>query len=103
MMPSQAPPRRFKQTSKWNFRVGEYADERSYGRPQNAVRRWTIDDFDVVCELGEGCFGLVSLAIDSNRKSPVALKEVTKYDVFDKGSVTSLRGEVEIQTRYVFM
>lgn len=93
--------RRFKQTSKWNFRVGQHADERSHGHNNTAAARWSMADFDVVDEIGRGGFSTVSLAFDSKGDKYVALKQVTMQDIKNKGSVKDLRNEVEIQTRCV--
>lgn len=87
----------FKTRDKWDFRVGQYADNRSSPSKQ----AWSWDDFDIVRSLGGGKFGLVVLAENLQSAEYVALKEITKQDVYDHGSIKSLRREVEIQTSYV--
>jgi len=98
---ARSPRRRFKQATKWYFRVGKHADERSYGTAEKTVRRWSEDDFDFIKDIGEGQFGLVFLATDMDNEALVAIKEIIMEDVLDKGSVECLRNEVEIQTRCV--
>ena len=98
-METQSHPRRFKQTNQWLFRVGEHADERSHGKGQSAARRWSMKDFDLLHEIGEGCFGSIRLALDVDREEYVALKQVTRKVIVEKGNAKYLRGEVEIQTR----
>lgn len=103
--PRRLKPRHLKQNSQWRFRVGQYADERSHGNTtvdkKSTVLAWSIDDFNVIEEIGSGCFGTVSMAFDKRREGLVALKQVAMSVVLEKGSVSCLRNEVEIQTRYV--
>lgn len=100
---SPPPYRRFKQSTKWFFHVGEHADERSHGiKGSRTTRRWNEDDFDEDVQqfLGQGSFSSVRLAIDRDRKDHVALKQVSKEDTSRMiGGIKSLRNEVEIQTR----
>lgn len=102
------PSRRYKQSTRWYFRVGQYANDRSHGgggsrRNSSSKTRWSMDDFHIIENVGKGAFGLVSKAKDTTLQgdSVVALKEIMKQDVLDRGSVGDLRAEVEIQTRYV--
>lgn len=99
-----SPPRRrrrfLQHSSQWNFSVGPFAHDYSFGsstlQPQS--RRWSINDFDVIEEIGGGCFSCVKLAIFNNT-SKVALKQVSMEIIHKKGDVECLRQEVEIQTR----
>ena len=44
-----------------------------------------IDDFEFYKQIGEGSFGMVYLALDKETNQTVAIKQLNKQDLINKG------------------
>ena len=64
-----------------------------------AVKRWTLEDFEIGKPLGRGKFGSVYLAREKKTQALVALKVLFKKQIEKHGVLHQLRQEVEIQSR----
>ena len=98
-------PRRLQHINKWYFGVGKHADKRSHGHASSSsshARRWSQQtDFDILeHDIASGAFGYVHMARDTATNKIVALKQIFKQTILNKGSIKNVRAEVEIQTRY---
>lgn len=68
------------------------------GEDKSAVKRWTLDDFDIGKPLGRGKFGNVYLAREKRSKYVVALKVLFKNQLQQSQVEHQLRREIEIQS-----
>ncbi|GAB9472381.1 hypothetical protein Gpo141_00009561 [Globisporangium polare] len=66
---------------------------------QQAQKAWSLQDFEIGRELGQGKFGQVYLAREKNSKMVVALKVLVKEQLKAAGVAHQLKKEVEIHSR----
>ncbi|EOB14162.1 Serine/threonine-protein kinase ark1 [Nosema bombycis CQ1] len=59
----------------------------------------TIDDFELIKQLGRGKFGQVWLAVEKNKGYVVALKIIKRNTIESKETAKQLRREIEIHSR----
>uniref|UniRef100_A0A2K5ET06 non-specific serine/threonine protein kinase n=1 Tax=Aotus nancymaae TaxID=37293 RepID=A0A2K5ET06_AOTNA len=66
--------------------------------PEEELRQWSLEDFEIGLPLGKGKFGNVYLAREKQSKFILALKVLFKAELEKAGVEHQLRREVEIQS-----